>query len=259
LTDSGQQESRAIAVHSEQASLFSERYQLLDADPYGSSFAYSRHRLQILLDRLLPKAAPGARLLDVGCGTGHHMAWARQRGFSVAGVDGSEAMLAEARRLDPEFDVRLADVNALPYGAAEFDALLCIEVLRYLADTEPCIAELARVVKPGGCCLATASPLFNLSGFPLFNQMAERFPCVRAVGLRQYFHTTTGLRRRFHQAGFRDVTVAGVYLSPGNWVERLAPRRLPGFLRGFERWDQALCNRPVLRELSGMLLVHARR
>ena len=253
------QEQEAIRVHSEQAGLFRSRYAALAGDPYGSCFAYTRHRLQLHLERLLPPAAPGARLLDLGCGTGHHLLWAQGRGYAVAGTDGSEAMLAEARRLNPSVELRQAPADAVPFPKAAFDAAFCIEVLRYLPDVEPCIREMARVLRPGGVCLATASPLLNLNGFPLLNRVALRVPALRAVRLKQFFHTAGGLERRFRRAGFRDVAVHGVYLGPINWVERIAPSALPRFLRAFERFDGAVSDLPLVRNLSAMLLVHAIR
>lgn len=253
------EEREAVRVHTEQAALFRDRYEAFPGDPYGSCFAYTRHRLQSYLDRLLPAAAPGARLLDLGCGTGHHLAWARARGYAVAGTDGSEAMLAEARRLNPEADLRTAPADAVPFADESFDVLLCIEVLRYLPDVAPCVREMARVLRPGGVALVTASPLFNVNGYPLFNRAALRVPWGRAVRLRQFFHTSPGLRRQFRAVGFREIATHGVYMGVINWAERVSPSRLGGTLRAFEPLDVRVSDLPVLRDLSAMLLVHARR
>jgi ubiquinone/menaquinone biosynthesis C-methylase UbiE len=92
---SSEQVKRALEVHSEQAGMFAERY--VQADPYRSSFNYSRKRLDQWLDHYLPATAEPLRLLDVGCGTGHQLLRWRAGGYEVAGVDGSDAMLAEAR------------------------------------------------------------------------------------------------------------------------------------------------------------------
>ena len=227
--------------------------------PTGPAFAYSRHRLQLQLDRRLPPPSPGARLLDLGCGTGHHLLWARDRGYAVAGTDGSEAMLAEARRLNPSSELRRAPADGLPFPDASFDAVLCIEVLRYLPDIGPCIREMRRVLKPGGLCLATASPLLNLNGFPLLNRLGERLPALRTVRLKQFFHTSWSLNRGFRRAGFRQVSAHGVYFGLGNWIERIRPRSLPGFLRALEGMDGAVSDLPLFRDLSGMLLVQATR
>jgi ubiquinone/menaquinone biosynthesis C-methylase UbiE len=252
-------EEEPIRVHSEQASLFRDRYDTLSADPYSSSFAYSRHRLHRHLERLLRPASPGARLLDLGCGTGHYLLWARGRGYEAVGTDGSEAMLAEARRLNPMSQLHLAPAHAQPFAEASFDAILCIEVLRYLPHIDPCLREMSRVLKPGGICLTTASPLLNLNGFPLLNRLGRWVPALHTVRLKQFFHTSLGLERRFQRAGFGQVAVHGVYLGVGNWIERVLPRSLAGFLRAFERFDSAVSDLPFLRDVSGMLLVHATR
>ena len=96
---STEQGNRAVEVHSEQAGLFAERYG--EEDPYSSVFTYSRKRLDRLLDGYLPPTDAGLRLLDVGCGTGHQMLRWRSWGYEVAGVDGSDEMLAHARDNNP--------------------------------------------------------------------------------------------------------------------------------------------------------------
>jgi SAM-dependent methyltransferase len=168
-------------------------------------------------------------------------------------------MLAVARRLNPASELRLAPADALPFPKASFDAVLCIEVLRYLPQIDPCLREMSRVLKPGGVALATASPLLNLNGFPLLNRLGRWVPALHTVPLKQFFHTSWGLKRRFRRAGFREVAVQGVYLGLGNWIERLRPRSLAAFLRAFEGPDGAVSDLPLFRDLSGMLLVHATR
>jgi ubiquinone/menaquinone biosynthesis C-methylase UbiE len=251
--------SEAVAVHSSQAALFADRYEGLGSAPYSSCFHYGRKRLHAMIDRLLPGAGTGRRLLDVGCGTGHQLAAMRERGYWVAGVDGAEAMLDHARKLNPDVELRRGDVEVLPFETSQFDVVLCLEVLRYLPRIERCVGEMARVLKPGGVCLATASPLLNLNGYPLVNRLVAVVPFGGLVRLRQYFHTSAGLRRAFLAAGFSAVTTHGVYMGLINWVERLAPSRLPRVLRAWEGLDAAISDRPLLRELSGMLLVHAIR
>ncbi len=253
------QKERAVEVHSAQADLFAARYRELDLDPYASCFNYSRRRLEALLDRLLPARGDGLRLLDAGCGTGRHLARARARGFTVAGVDGSEQMLEQAARSCPGAELHRSDVEGLPFPAGTFDVVLCVEVLRYLPDARACLGELARVTRAGGTCLATASPVFNLSGYPVLNRLAVALPLRNLVRLRQFFHTSLGLRRLFRNAGFGRVATHGVYLGPINWVERLAPRALPRLLKGWEPLDARVADLPLVRDLSGMLLVHAIR
>jgi ubiquinone/menaquinone biosynthesis C-methylase UbiE len=254
---STEQDKRAVQVHSEQAGKFAAWYG--QKDPYSSCFAYSRKRLDRLLDSYLPPTDAGLRLLDVGCGTGHQLARWGGWGYQVAGVDGSPAMLAHARENNPGAELRHTDVRRLPFADANFDRVACIEVLRYLPDPRPSIAEMARVLRPGGLCLATAAPLLALSGYPLVNRIALAVPFGRLTRLKQFFTTAGRLRRVFREAGFSEVTIHGVYIGPLIWIERLAPKSLPPALRRWEPIDERLADRPLLRELSNMFLVRAVR
>ena len=249
--------STAVDVHSRQAGEFAASYDELERDPYGSCFTYSRMRLEQALDRYLPQAGGGLRALDVGCGTGHHLKDLVSRGFESFGIDGSAAMLEEARQATPTAELRQADVQVLPFPDRTFDLVLCIEVLRYLADPEQCIGEIARVLRPGGTCLATAAPLFSVNGYPLLNRLVLVAPVGDFVRLKQFFTTPSQIHAHFEGAGFSEIEVHGVYTGPINWVERLAPRRLSEFLRRWETIDQRLADGPMLRGLSNMLLVKA--
>jgi ubiquinone/menaquinone biosynthesis C-methylase UbiE len=252
-----EQVQRAVDVHSEQAGKFAAWYG--DADPYGTCFAYSRKRLDRLLDGYLPATEAGLRLLDVGCGTGHQLARWSTSGYDVAGVDGSDAMLAQARENNPGAELHQTDVQRLPFPDESFDRVTSIEVLRYLPDPRQSINEMARVLRPGGLCLATAAPLFALNGYAVVNRVATALPLGDLTRLRQFFTTSRRLRRQFHEAGFSDVTIHGVYLGPLIWIERLAPGHLSRALQRWEPFDERLADRPVLRDLSNMFLVSAVR
>ncbi len=255
----GRQKQNAVAEHSRTAAAFAERYSRLNVDPYESCFAYSRHRLQKLMERLLPGRREGLRLLDVGCGTGHHLAWLRHQGFDVAGVDGSQEMIALAQAHNPGVVITQGDVEALPFPSGGFDVVVCIEVLRYLPGPSACLREMARVLRPGGLCLATATPVLNLNGYWLINRLATRFGMPGLTRLRQAFSTSSRLRCEFEAAGFERPRVHGVYFGPVNWVERLAPFAASAFLRRWERLDSKVADRAGFRELSNMFLVHAVR
>src|SRR5262249_11309176 len=95
-------------------------------------------------------AGPGDRVLDVATGTGMvARELVRQKGCTVVGVDQSPEMLAEAQRAK---GVELVEASAeeLPFEDGEFDALTFTYLMRYVADPAATLAELARVVRPGG-------------------------------------------------------------------------------------------------------------
>ena len=246
-------------VHSRQAAEFAASYEAYADDPYASCFTYSRMRLNQLLAEYVPASGAGRRAVDIGCGTGYHLQDLARRSFAVAGIDGSPDMLHKARAAVPDVGLHEADVASLPFADSTFDLALCIEVLRYLPDPGRCISEIARILTPGGLCLATAAPQFSANGYPLINRLAVAAPFGDLVRLKQYFMSPRQLARHFEAAGFSDVEVHGVYTGPINWVERLAPRRLPGFLRRWEPFDHQLADLPHLRRFSNMLLVSAVR
>jgi arsenite methyltransferase len=108
-----------------------------------------------LLDAALDAAAPtpGARVLDVGFGGGYtleRLAPLVSPQF-VAGVELSEAMIASVRhRCGDAFDLHLADAAALPFPEASFDVVLSVNTIYFWPDPARVLAEMSRVLKPGG-------------------------------------------------------------------------------------------------------------
>lgn len=104
---------------------------------------------------LLDAAAvsPGQRVLDVACGTGVVARGAAElvgAGGHVSGVDLNPAMIEVAREQAPEVDWRVADARDLPFDDDSFDAVLCQSALFFFPDPGRALAEMARVVEPGG-------------------------------------------------------------------------------------------------------------
>src|SRR6266508_2426047 len=110
----------------------------LGQDPLWRRFLVSR----------LPR---GGHVLDVATGTGLVATELLRQGFEVTGVDQSPEMLAVAHRRFGD-DVKLinASAEALPLGSESFDHLTFTYLLRYVTDPAATLAELARVVRPGG-------------------------------------------------------------------------------------------------------------
>jgi len=96
--------------------------------------------------------APGARVLDVGCGHGEQLKALRRAGVDAVGVEPSPDLVAA---LTAEgFDVRRGFAERLPVDTASFDGLVCKVVLPY-TDERRAIAEWARVLCPGARVLAS--------------------------------------------------------------------------------------------------------
>lgn len=93
---------------------------------------------------------PGTRLLDVGCGAGLATVMAKERGAKVVGIDASKGLLEVARRRLPDEDLRIGDVESLPYGDATFDVVTSFNAVQFAADPVAALREARRVAVAGG-------------------------------------------------------------------------------------------------------------
>ena len=93
---------------------------------------------------------PGYRVLDACCGTGDLAVAAEREGGIVTGLDFSTAMLERARRKSDTIAWVEGDLLALPFEAGSFDAATVGFGVRNVADLELALAELGRVLRPGG-------------------------------------------------------------------------------------------------------------
>jgi SAM-dependent methyltransferase len=164
-----------------------------------------------LVDQL--RLGPGMHVLDAGCGPGTQtlaLASAAE-GMMAAGVDASHIMIDEAARraresgLDVTFEV--ADVAALPYPDASFDAVMAQTLFEHVSDPVAVTTELRRVTRPGGRMAAlsidTGSAILDhpdpWTSSTIINTWADGFASGGRVG--------RALDRLFRSAGLVDVSV----------------------------------------------------
>ena len=124
-----------------------------------------RPPLQITLDWMRAMKQSGAsRVHDMGCGLGRHTVQLAQAGFRVTASDISDRAVEATRRvlreMGLEADVVQADMTSLPRPDAQFDGVLSIGVLEHntRSGMELAIAEIRRVLRPGGQLLASFVP-----------------------------------------------------------------------------------------------------
>ena len=119
-------------------------------------------------------APPGSVILDVGCGSCAHSVRLARRGLRVRAVDFSESALGmareyvEAQGLADRIELGRESLLGLSFPDASFDYAVCWGVLMHIPDVERAVAELARVLRPGGLLVVSEG---NMSS-------------VEAVGLR---------------------------------------------------------------------------
>jgi ubiquinone/menaquinone biosynthesis C-methylase UbiE len=128
--------------------------------------------------------ADGERILDVGCGNGSltfSLAQAADVGEIVA-IDYSPVFVEEVARLntDPRISVRQADATALPFENGIFDRSLALLVLHFVPDAEKAIAEMRRVVRPGGGVAAAVWD--HLGGMPGMRMMLDSAAMLHESG-----------------------------------------------------------------------------
>jgi SAM-dependent methyltransferase len=92
---------------------------------------------------------PGQLVLDVGCGAGVFLRLAADRGARTSGIDASETLVALARSRVPEADVRVGEMERLPYPDDTFDLVTGFNAFFFAADMVAALREAGRVAKPG--------------------------------------------------------------------------------------------------------------
>ncbi|MGH9223575.1 MAG: class I SAM-dependent methyltransferase [Acidimicrobiales bacterium] len=108
-----------------------------------------RHTRALMAEMLAPWLRPGSRILDAGCGPGGNSAFLSPYG-KVVGADISPDAMRLLKVRWPETAAVQASIGDLPFGPASFDVVVTVTVLAMLPDDRRAVAEVARVLRPGG-------------------------------------------------------------------------------------------------------------
>lgn len=193
-------------------------------DSHGAADAYdvfaptSNERLIDAVVRLsgLPK---GARVVDLGCGSGVFTDVLQRRGYRCAGVDLSPKLIEIARGKYKDIEFSVGDIERLSFPGGSFDGVLLSGVLHHLPDPSRCAAEVFRILRPGGKFVAfdpnrrnpfmylyrdRSSPVYSSVGVTenerpvLAEEIAATF---RKAGFRAGSEFLSGLRYRYIASG----------------------------------------------------------
>lgn len=177
----------------------------------------------------------GERLLDLGCGGGRHAFEGLRRGARVVALDASAGELHQVRDTvgamldagqiakDDEAGAVQGDALRLPFADASFDRVIAAEVLEHVPDDTTAMAELARVLRPGGTMAVTVPR----AGPELVNwALSDEYHDVPGGHVRIYRRRT--LVGRLERAGLRVVGShhAHALHSPYWWLKcAVGPKR----------------------------------
>ncbi len=125
---------------------------------------------RFVLDRPMLERCHGrgfARALDIGCGEGRFCRMLAAEGMATVGIDPTGALIEQARRLHPDGDYRVEAAEATSLPDAAFDLVVSYLSLIDIADLDAAIAEVHRLLRPGGSLLIANLQSFNTAAEPL--------------------------------------------------------------------------------------------
>ncbi len=157
----------------------------------------------------------GRDVLDLGCAGGFMAEALAQRGAHVTGIDPAaeaiQAARAHARLSNLRIGYDIGVGEALPYGDAAFDAVVCVDVLEHVTDLNKVLSQVARVLRPGGLFLfdtINRNPLARLATITLAEDVLRLLP--RGTHDPAMFIKPHELRSALHGAGLVPGPITGL-------------------------------------------------
>jgi len=158
----------------------------------------------------------GHHVLDIGCGTGLHcqlLTFLVGRSGLVTGIDYSDQMVREAQRRVEGRNLPLkferGDANALEFDNNTFDRIWCAAVLQHLADPSKAVAEMVRVLRPGGMACSFEHDWGTLVIDSGEQGTAQKIASLHCDSIRTG-HVGRQVPRLFKEAGLSEVAVTGI-------------------------------------------------
>jgi ubiquinone/menaquinone biosynthesis C-methylase UbiE len=143
---------------------------------------------------------PSVHILEVGCGTGHWLEVLSGRGYRVVGLDASRSMVNQAKSKIPHAALVHGHAEALPWQAASFERIFCINAFHHFSDKTSFMTEARRVLRRGGSLMIIGlDPHTDCNRWWIY----DYFPQVVAMDKGRY-PPTHELRKLMSESGFVD-------------------------------------------------------
>jgi ubiquinone/menaquinone biosynthesis C-methylase UbiE len=175
-------------------------------------------------------ASAGDTVIDVCCGSGRLTSMAAERGYSAYGVDISTRYIGTSASGGATFVV--GDMMAIPFPAGCASVVYCVDSLQYAADVEGALAEMGRLLRPGGLLIFSTQNTYNLAGLKkvILEKLTGRVWSPWLAHPIEHAVTYPWLVRALERQGFEVEYVQGRQHLIA-WVSLL-----PGFIRRWSPW-----------------------
>lgn len=170
---------------------------------------------------------PRARILDLGCGPGFLLRHLDARAYHCVGLEMRADVALEARESAPGTEVALGDGTRLPFADRTFDAVVALEVLEHVNDDALLLAEIRRVMRPGGLLMLT-TPHAGRWSFLDPDNYKFRAPWLHRIG-----YTLIG-RREEYRRRFQGATFGSFARDGDPWHRHYSVDQVRALASGFE-------------------------
>ena len=224
-----------------------------DADEYDVFTPEANARLIDAFKRLtgLPR---GAKVADLGCGSGAFTEMLRREGYDAVGVDISPKLVAVGKSKYPGLNLIEGDVEHLPFETGSYDGVLLSGLVHHFPDPRKCAAETSRILRPGGRFMAFDPNRMN----PFMYLYRDRSsPLYSSVGVTENERPVLAhqIASVFRETGFK---VGTDYISDLNY-RYLASSKLRWLLPAYNAIDRLLFAPGFMRPLRAFVLTYGEK
>jgi tRNA wybutosine-synthesizing protein 2 len=194
------------------------------------------HKLRETEIKLLDEHTRGS-VLDIGCGTGFHLAWLSENKpeCKLTGLDISKDMLRSAKHNAPAAKFVDGKAEQLPFEDNIFDTAICMFSTLNLCDYTKALAEMFRVLRPNGKLILSVSSVWDNDGKP------EKRIRIEKEILRLHLFDANELKKELERTGFKIISFDSLFRAKrprwGDWTSQVED----DFTQPVERGAMYLC------------------